>query len=166
MLAGDNDEYNRLRFLPFQQVREMAVQAQGERIALLKRAAESYKHGNMTGMGSASYYSSQGRNMTSGVERLHRIAAQLTLESFNPTLVSTRKLDLHHLYVEEAVLVTAEFINYYELCRDRGQLSIVTGRGNHSTSGKSRLTPAIWNMLKNSKKKFSFDGIATFSVFL
>jgi hypothetical protein len=142
----------------------MAVEAQNERIGYLKRAASSYKHGNLTGMGSASYYSSQGRDMTAGVERLHRIAAQLTLESFNPSLKTSRKLDLHNLYVNEAIQVAKEFIAHFESIGDRREITIITGRGNHSSAGKCRLTPAIWNMLKGDKKPFSFDGLASFTV--
>lgn len=144
----------------------MAVEAQGERIQYLKRAADSYKHGNLTGMGSASYYSSQGRDMTSGVERLHRIAAQLTLECFNPSLKTTRKLDLHNLFVNEAVQVAGAYVSHFERIGARCDIVIVTGRGNHSVAGKSRLTPAIWNMLKGDRKNFSYDGIASFTIFL
>ncbi len=143
----------------------MAVQAQSERISFLKRAADSYKHGNLTGMGSASYYSSQGRSMTLGVERLHRVAAQLVLETLNPHLKLSKKLDLHNLYVNEALQVANEFVNHCERIGDRSEVTIVTGRGNHSAAGQCRLTPAIWNMLKGKGKKFTFDGDACFSIF-
>lgn len=154
-----------MKSLPYQTIRDMANDLQSERIKYLKRAAECYKHGNMTGMGSASYYSTQGRNLTSKVEKIHRIAAQITLETVNQNLKISKTLDLHHLYVNEALQVAREFIKHFESTGERGVITIVTGRGNHSTAGKSRLTPAIWNMLKSDKKSFTFDGNASFSIF-
>jgi DNA-nicking Smr family endonuclease len=144
-------------------LREEADLLQSERISWLKKSVATFKQTSLTASGQAAFFSDQGHSLTSRVERLHRLAAENILEEQNPGLSCSTTLDLHYLRVEEAKRVAEAFVRYH-LHRSRAPFSIITGRGQHSQKGSSRLGPAIWSLLKSLNVRFTFNGGSVFIV--
>lgn len=90
-------------------------------------------------------------------EANHRAASQI-FQRVNSSLLPRNILDLHGLHVEEAlehlgdVLETKTSECVRGLCRP--QLSVITGRGNHSQGGVARIRPAVLDYL--TKKHYRF----------
>lgn len=144
-------------------MRRIASDLQAERINNFKRAATSFKSGNMTGRSTASYYSDQGRSLAPKIARFHRIAAEKLVHSRNPNLKFANCIDLHYLTVEEAETAASAFVQHHEQLRT-ASIQLITGRGNHSSNGTCKLSTAIWNLLRTRNLKYSFDGVATFTI--
>lgn len=165
LVLEDDDFYNFDEFSKVSglEVREMAVELQEERMEKLKRAASCFKSGNLTGKSSASYYSDEGQSLAPKISRLHRIAAEKIFKERNENFKFSKSIDLHYLTVSEAQSVASAFLKHHERLR-AGSIQIITGRGNHSTGGICKLSSAILNLLKAQKRKYSFDGVATFTI--
>lgn len=145
------------------ELRQMANDLQASRIGYFKRAASTFQGTNLTAVGTAQYLSDQGHSMSSAVERLHRMAAQKCLVEKNAGLSGASALDLHGLRVAEAVEVTEAFLAHHRQRRSPS-VKIITGRGSHSESRASRLTPAVITLLRNGGFRFSIDNFGNFMV--
>lgn len=163
MEDGDFSEFDGFSNVSGLEVREMAVELQKERIETLKRAALYFKSGNLTGKSSASYYSDVGQSLAPKISRLHRIAAEKIFKERNENFKFSKLIDLHYLTVAEAQSVASAFLKHHESLIT-GSIQIITGRGNHSIGGNCKLSSAILNLLKCQKRKYSFDGISTFTI--
>ncbi|KAG7263865.1 hypothetical protein CRUP_001197 [Coryphaenoides rupestris] len=99
----------------------------------LAKAAEAFKQGQKD---VASFYAQQGHLHGQKMrEANHRAAVQI-FERVNASLLPMNVLDLHGLHVDEA-------LQHLE------QLSVITGRGNHSQGGVARIRPAVIEYLTN-----------------
>ena len=74
-------------------------------------------------------------------------------------LLSSDRLDLHYLQTGEAIKQLQHFIghwdSYVKKSRNSQTLEIVTGRGNRSDNGKSRLRPAVTTWLAQKNWQYS-----------
>lgn len=120
------------------------------------KAAEAYKQGHKE---VASFYAQQGHLHGQRMrEANHRAAAQI-FQRVNSSLLPRNILDLHGLHVQEAlehlrdVLETKTKECERGLCRP--QLSVITGRGNHSQGGVARIRPAVLDYLTNKQYRFT-----------
>ncbi|XP_070841786.1 NEDD4-binding protein 2 [Chaetodon trifascialis] len=120
------------------------------------KAAEAFKQGRKE---VASFYAQQGHLHGKRMrEANHRAAVQI-FERVNSSLLPSNILDLHGLHVDEALQHLARVLQDKTtdcgqgLCRP--QLSVITGRGNHSQGGVARIRPAVIDYLTNKHYRFT-----------
>lgn len=120
------------------------------------KAAEAYKQGRKE---VASFYAQQGHLHGHRMrEANHRAAVQI-FERVNSSLLPKNILDLHGLHVDEALEHLEQVLHdkttdcEQGLCRP--QLSVITGRGNHSQGGVARIRPAVIDYLTNKHYRFT-----------
>ncbi|KAG9259932.1 NEDD4-binding protein 2 [Astyanax mexicanus] len=120
------------------------------------KAAEAYRQGRKD---VASFYAQQGHLHGQKMKEANHRAAVQIFERVNATLLPQNVLDLHGLHVDEALLhlqqvLTKKTSEWQQgLCRP--QLSIITGRGNHSQGGVARVRPAVQDYLKSQHYRYS-----------
>ncbi|XP_070780347.1 NEDD4-binding protein 2 [Enoplosus armatus] len=120
------------------------------------KAAEAFKQGHKE---VASFYAQQGHLHGKWMrEANHRAAVQI-FERVNSSLLPRNILDLHGLHVDEALQHLSQVLQdkttdcEQGLCRP--QLSVITGRGNHSQGGVARIRPAVIDYLTNKHYRFT-----------
>ncbi|KAJ1303940.1 hypothetical protein OPQ81_008351 [Rhizoctonia solani] len=133
---------------PGQRWREKARVAARNRSKMLDKASVAWKAGQKS---TAKTLSERGKHFGAQVERYNERAAKEIFLSLNATYYSgtkesLEKIDLHGLFVNEALIYTQ---NHIDLCRQAGvtQTSIITGRGNNSKDGVAKIKPAVEGLL-------------------
>jgi len=109
--------------------------------------------------GIKSYYSAQARELNSVIKETQKESQMEMFINANKNCPSTR-LDLHYLQTGDAVQQLSAFISQWEKIVTEGKktglnVEIVTGRGNRSDNGKSRLRPAVTNWLGQKNYNYS-----------
>ncbi|MCJ8749191.1 hypothetical protein PDJAM_G00173440 [Pangasius djambal] len=120
------------------------------------KAAEAYRQGRKD---VASFYAQQGHLHGQKMKEANHRAAVQIFERVNATLLPQNVLDLHGLHVSEALLhlqqVLANKTSEWQQGLCRPQLSVITGRGNHSQGGVARIRPAVLDYLKSQHYKYT-----------
>ena len=78
----------------------------------------------------------------------------------NTTIRSEHRLesiDLHGIYVKEALIVLQSIIHYYSNLTSNVTVKLVVGVGNHSANNQARLGPAILSYLNHNKYRSSSE---------
>ncbi|KAJ8281312.1 hypothetical protein GJAV_G00066080 [Gymnothorax javanicus] len=120
------------------------------------KAAEAYRQGMKD---VASFYAQQGHLHGQKMREANHRAAMRIFQQVNATLLPQNILDLHGLHVDEALYhlqrVLEEKTAEWQQGGCRPQLSVITGRGNHSQGGVARIRPAVIDYLSNHEYTFT-----------
>ena len=111
--------------------------------------------------GVAGFYASEARELNNQIKAKQKEAQmELFLAANQHSPSSKPRLDLHYLQTGEAVHQLALFLGERQLRLRKGQqewVEVVTGKGNRSDNGKSRLRPAVQNWL--DQKNYSYSEV-------
>ncbi|KAJ3279924.1 hypothetical protein HK104_001064 [Borealophlyctis nickersoniae] len=150
-------------------LRNQAQALRKERENAFRKAATAFRKGDLTGKGSAAYYSEVGRDFTLQMERWNKQAAQALIERNKARQGNDPNvLDLHGLTVPEALEYVEGAVNDW-YSRDgastspRAPLKIIAGAGMHS-KGIRKLYPAVYKQLSRKGWKLTPGGNGWFFV--
>jgi DNA-nicking Smr family endonuclease len=93
----------------------------------------------------AMFYANQAREYDRSVRYWYAQEAEVTVRSRKD---GRYVVDLHGLTIAEAIVAAKSAANEWWAREAKAPLELITGRGNHSASGQSRLRPAIINALE------------------
>ncbi|XP_065814817.1 NEDD4-binding protein 2 [Labrus bergylta] len=139
----------------------------GRQLESFAKAAEAFKQGNKD---VASFYAQQGHMHGKRMREANDRAAVQIFERVNSSLLPRNILDLHGLHVDEALEHLGQVLEDKSTECEQGlcqpQLSIITGRGNHSQGGVARIRPAVIDYLTNKHYRFTEPNTGTVLVSL
>ncbi|KZP13206.1 hypothetical protein FIBSPDRAFT_798033 [Athelia psychrophila] len=128
-------------------VGELAQQAR-ERNAFLRQAADAWKKGGKKNHGGevAAYYADQAREIQETLKKGQLERARAMVEAKRTWTPTGDTVDLHGTNVAEAVAIVKEILQR-DGCTPSKTLTIITGRGLHSTNRVGVLKPAVRSAL-------------------
>ncbi|TPX63053.1 hypothetical protein SpCBS45565_g06882 [Spizellomyces sp. 'palustris'] len=142
-----------INYLDPRECRQVAQDYREKRDEAFRRAAKAFRKGDLTGKGSAGYFSQEGRDSTEQMTKWNSRAAQATIQRNKARFQGDPfVIDLHGLTVNEAVKYVDEAVNEWYSgngARSKPQkpLQIITGSGQHSSHGIRKLYPVIYKGL-------------------
>ena len=124
----------------------------------------------------ASYYSQLAQRETAKVRAANNRASEILFRSRHEAVEKSNKLDLHSLHVDEAVRLVKEILGSKlsdlgpnpspRVGKNKSQITIITGRGNHSRGGNAKVRPSVINYLKQHNFYFTETNPGEIQVFL
>lgn len=140
----------------YEDFRTEATLQRRQQIECFNKAAEAHRQGRKD---VASFYAQQGHMHGEKMREANHRAAMQIFQRVNTSLLPQNILDLHGLHVDEALYHLSQVLTEKNLeCRQglcRPQLSIITGKGNHSQGGVARIRPAVLDYLKNQHYSYT-----------
>lgn len=130
--------------------REEANQHHQKHIALMQQAQQAYQRKQY---GVAQFYSDLAKTETQLYDQANNLAASAFLQENSKKFQNFHTIDLHYLYVKEAIAALDMFIDsqirWFEGTDKRQEnLFVITGRGKRSDQGRSRIKPAVMTRLR------------------
>ncbi|GFQ67990.1 NEDD4-binding protein 2 [Trichonephila clavata] len=150
-----------------QKLREIAADCYIQRQNCIQKAQSYYCRGMKT---AASYYAQEGSEHGYNFKRANKEAADLINKERN-ALLKPLVLDLHGLYVQEAIPALEKFLRDKKLEIQRKsqsglvRISVITGQGVHSVRGP-KLRPSVVEYLKKNGYRFADINLGTLEVYL
>eukprot|EP00531_Pseudo-nitzschia_arenysensis_P016571 CAMPEP_0116128324 /NCGR_PEP_ID=MMETSP0329-20121206/7303_1 /TAXON_ID=697910 /ORGANISM="Pseudo-nitzschia arenysensis, Strain B593" /LENGTH=165 /DNA_ID=CAMNT_0003622463 /DNA_START=72 /DNA_END=569 /DNA_ORIENTATION=- len=116
--------------------------------------------------GDAHTLSEEKKNWQKKKEDANRRAAKLILEP--QKWQTTGEIDLHGLYLDEALDATREFLKYWsKKASTRDTVLVITGAGHHSENNKAVIRPKVERLLQEQSLEYeSVHGDGAFRVTL
>ncbi|XP_061565360.1 NEDD4-binding protein 2 [Cololabis saira] len=149
-------DYQDTEYPEYEDFRAEASLQRKRRLESFSKAAEAFKQGHRE---VASFYAQQGHLHGQRMHEANRRAAVQIFDRVNASLLPKNILDLHGLHVDEALHHLAHVLQDKSADYERGlcqpQLSVITGRGNHSQGGVARIRPAVIDYLTNKHYRFT-----------
>ncbi|GFY48334.1 NEDD4-binding protein 2 [Trichonephila inaurata madagascariensis] len=148
-------------------LREIAADSYIQRQNCVQKAQNYYCRGMKT---AASYYAQEGSDHAYNFKRANKEAADLITKERNSSL-KPFVLDLHGLYVQEAIPALEKFLRDKKLEIQRKsqsgvvKISVITGQGLHSVQGP-KLRPSVVEYLKRNGYHFADINPGTLEVYL
>ncbi|KAI0461091.1 hypothetical protein LJB42_001422 [Komagataella kurtzmanii] len=131
-------DYNHSSDKEYVRLRGLADQAHKRRTELSKQSQEAYQSGDGE---RAHQLSVKAKEYLAQADRYNRQAAEYVFVENNADS-EDHEIDLHGLYVREAEYIVKQRISA-AVQRGEKRLSIIVGKGNHSTDGVAKLKPAV-----------------------
>lgn len=153
LLETDSEQQNNFTSQNYRDEAKLHLEKRQE---LHQKAQEHYSRGQPE---VAQFYIELASKQTKLYNRANGFAAAQLLEEHSKRLCNFDTLDLHYLYVAEAIQALDIFIdrNINLLQGESKQIQnlfVITGRGNHSKNKKSRIKPAVIHRLKERSIRF------------
>jgi len=103
----------------------------------------------------AQFYAQKAQQHTLKMKEAHTRAAEIILLKKNKAYMGDQQtIDLHGLHVDESLRALKNFIdNAFNV--GHSQINVITGRGNHSKGGHSKVQMAVRHLLK--QRNFIFE---------
>ncbi|PBK68358.1 DUF1771-domain-containing protein [Armillaria solidipes] len=107
---------------------------------------EAYSRGDRA---AAKDLSNQGKDHKQKMEQLNKEASDWIYlgQCYDPSPLKPGELDLHGLYVKEAITYTDAAIEEAKL-RGDSEIRLIVGKGSHSEGGEAKLRPAIMKLMR------------------
>ncbi len=132
-------------------------------VSCAKRSQDAWKKGDK---GEAGTLSEEKKSWQKKKDDANRKAAKLILDPQKSR--TTGEIDLHGLYLAEALDATKEFLKYWSKKSSvQETVLIITGAGHHSENNKAVIRPKVEKMIKDQSLKYeSVHGNGAFRVAL
>uniref|UniRef100_A0A7M5UC46 Smr domain-containing protein n=1 Tax=Clytia hemisphaerica TaxID=252671 RepID=A0A7M5UC46_9CNID len=138
--------------ISYQDLRAEAELYAGMRREALQKAAEGYQAKNA---GAAQYYADKAKEHERKMKEAHHRAAELMLQRRNKKYMRDQKvIDLHGLHVGEAINALKNFLENAQMISRHREVEVITGRGNHSIGGVSKIRNAVINYLRRGNFRY------------
>ena len=159
--------------LDYAELRSDAYMHHQRRAQLFQKAQRAFES-NMKP--AAFYYSQLAHQEGEKVRAANSRASEILFDSRQATVEKTNKLDLHSLHVDEAVKLVKDILSgrlselnqmpSARVGKNKTQITIITGRGNHSRGGNAKVRPSVINYLKQHNFYFTETNPGVLEVFL
>jgi DNA-nicking Smr family endonuclease len=147
-------DYKDLRDKDYKDLRDKANEAYKQSQEYFQQAMSVYNKGPH-GKETAAYYAEQGRILSRKIKERNQEASEQIFKLNNPNYKNTNTIDLHGLYVNEAIKIVNECLDYwaykYNNIKNPPPFVIITGRGRNSESGQSKLRGILLKHLLSKK---------------
>jgi len=145
-----------------EELRDKAGAYHDKVVSCAKRSQEAWQKGDK---GDAHTLSEEKKSWQKKKEDANRRAAKLILEP--QKWQTTGEIDLHGLYLDEALDATKEFLKYWSKKASRDTVLVITGAGHHSENNKAVIRPKVERLLREQSLKYeSVHGDGAFRVTL
>eukprot|EP00934_Nitzschia_sp_Nitz4_P004403 Nitzschia sp. Nitz4//scaffold63_size106090//94600//95145//NITZ4_004414-RA/size106090-processed-gene-0.71-mRNA-1//1//CDS//3329556047//4393//frame0 len=135
-------------------LRDQASTYHGKVVSFAQQASDAYKNGKKK---EAHTYSENKKSWQKKQDDANAKAAQLILSAQH--WQTSGELDLHGLFLDEAMNATRDFLKYWsKKTSQRKTVLIITGAGHHSDKHRAIIRPEVEKLLR--KEKLSFQSVS------
>ena len=159
--------------LDYEELRSDAYLHHRNRAQLFQKAQKAFESNVRP---AAFYYSQLAHREGDKVRAANKRASEILFKSRHEAVEKSNKLDLHSLHVDEAVKLVKEILGSRlselgpnpsaRVAKSRTQITIITGRGNHSRGGNAKVRPSVVNYLKQHNFYFTEVNPGVIEVYL
>ncbi|ODQ82862.1 hypothetical protein BABINDRAFT_159360 [Babjeviella inositovora NRRL Y-12698] len=150
--GGQERDYNHSTDSQYHNLRKQADQAYQKRSNLSQQSQQAYKLGDKA---RAHQLSEEAKKQLEIADDFNGQAAEYVFRENNADS-SSNEIDLHGLYVKEAVYILRKRIDWASQ-HNQSQLRVIVGKGLHSANGVAKIKPAVEELCEQSNLKHYID---------